>query len=257
MSAISYANLTGTLGQLDALRHRARTLDAIESHLVIQAARTAKLPGVELYAGFARANAQEAWGRTESASSRLRSCHEWFSQSEQSLEALKRGVDAWATANKRSLHAHDAMRDVVSQARTWKGAGAEEQSGRAARQLESQEQLVEITGALRHGCARTRTVMKAVFEDLSLTLTQELNSARGTALRNPSVWTGIFALNSRLRSTASALERAAAEYEAVRGGRGWRGQADGLADIFTENGAQLSDLVTRLRQARFRALPMV
>ncbi|NHB83724.1 hypothetical protein G7085_00760 [Tessaracoccus sp. HDW20] len=121
MSAISYTSLTGTLSKLDALRHEARNLDAIESYLVIQAARAAKLPGVEIYAGYARNDAQQAWARTQDATSRLRSCHQWFSQSEESLDALQRGVEAWATANKGAVNARDAMRGVVSQSREWTG----------------------------------------------------------------------------------------------------------------------------------------
>lgn len=249
MSAITYESLSGALNTFRSLGLVARSLDSVETFMVIQRASVLNLPAASLYQAWARQDAQLSWSREQAAVSRIDSCHQWFSQSRQSIDQLGRGVDTWARANEMSRQTADAMRQVIGQPRQWQGAGADGQKQKAMEQLHAQDELTEVTSNLKNGCEATRLVMTNVFLDLALNIHLKSLGAMASATRAPSAFTGFFALNSRVKAVAAAMEQAATQYEAVRSGRGWSQQSSQLANTFSENGARLAVVAAALKMS--------
>lgn len=76
--------------------------------------------------------------------------------------------------------------------------------------------------------------------------------AMGVAQRSPLVNYNLFALNSRMKAVAKAMETAATQYEAIRSGDGWRAHSNELRALFQRH-AQLLEAVSE--QSR-RAMPV-
>ncbi len=216
-----------TIDRLEQLRGTARDNDAVEAWMAIKLAAAASLPSAAWVAGYIRDDAQRAWERSGAAMNRIRSCHRWLEQSRDSIVELERGRQAWAEATSRVEQSRDGIQEVLNQPRQWEGAGAAEERATALKQLKDQERLRQASQAIAQDCERARTVMTGVFAEVAVLVHTTANSIFGSAVRAPSL-ANLFSLNARVKAVASGLERAAAEYEGVRAGQGWRPAANEL-----------------------------
>lgn len=251
MSAPSYDTLSTWVDMFDDVLGLARRYDSVEVALTFSQPWVALLPGADLIRRIVAFDAANTWERAAAARARLRSAHAWLAQSRDSVASLGDGVHTWEKASSQALDVYADMARIAGQDRDWSGAGAEAQEAATAAQMNAQRDLTQATTALQVGCRSAQAVMSAVFSSVAMSLATELVRTLGVSMRAPSTGAGLFGLNSRMKSVASALESTAARYEAVRGGEGWSGQAASLREFF----AKQCDLEEATRSGSRRALP--
>lgn len=249
MSAPSYDSLTAWVDTFDSMLNLARAYDNVEVSLVFAQPWVPLLPGAALIRTLVARDAAATWSRALAARARLRSAHDWLAQSRDSVEALGQGAEAWQHAAGQARGTLGTMTRIHRQERDWRGAGAEGQAAAVERRMRAQNSLVRTTHALQTGCQAAQQVMSQVFSHVAVLLASHLIRGLGTALRTPSAGTGLFGLNSRMKAVASALEAAAAQYEAVRSGDGWAAAASGLASHFASQAEVLGAVGARTRGA--------